>query len=103
MYDFYEDPENGYPPRSGGGIIIFVCYLVLCLSIAGLLFLIGLLAWPRSADAHDAPSGWKYPWACCSNIDCQQISKPGDAGVKETSDGYVVKATGEVIAYTTSA
>jgi hypothetical protein len=71
----------------------------LCLSIAGLLFLIGLLAWPRSADAHDAPSGWTYPWSCCSNMDCQQISKPGDAGVKETSDGYVVKSTGEVIAY----
>jgi hypothetical protein len=50
-----------------------------------------LAAAGRSCRAHDAPSGWTYPWACCSNMDCQQISKPGDAGVKETSDGYVIK------------
>ena len=23
------------------------------------------------AAAHEAPTGWKYPWACCSNKDCQ--------------------------------
>jgi hypothetical protein len=51
------------------------------------------------ARAHDAPTGWKYPWACCSNMDCQQISRPGDQGVKETPQGYVIESTNEVVAY----
>lgn len=48
------------------------------------------------ASAHDAPLGWKYPWSCCSNKDCRQMS--GD-GISERPDGYVVAATGEVIPY----
>lgn len=40
------------------------------------------------ALAHDAPSGWQYPWECCSGHDCAEISndrvKPVDDG------GYLI-------------
>jgi hypothetical protein len=48
------------------------------------------------ARAHDAPTGWKYPWACCSNMDCQEM---GDKAISERPEGYVVNRTGEVVAY----
>lgn len=54
------------------------------------------------ALAHDAPPtpqyplGWKYPWSCCSNMDCQHID---DAAIKETPEGYTIVSTGEVVAY----
>ena len=54
------------------------------------------------ARAHDAPPtpaqplGWKYPWSCCSNMDCQML---GDRAVSEKPEGYVINSTGEVVAY----
>jgi len=48
------------------------------------------------AHAHDAPAGWKYPWACCSNMDCQEMP---DKAITERPEGYVVNGTGEVVAY----
>ena len=43
-----------------------------------------------AALAHDAPSGWSYPLACCGGNDCGPIAasrvKPEGAG------GYVVDA-----------
>lgn len=47
------------------------------------------------ASAHQAPVGWSYPWACCSNQDCQQAT----GNISERPNGYVVAATGEVIPY----
>lgn len=39
------------------------------------------------ARAHEAPSGWSYPFFCCSNRDCARIP----AGrVKTGPDGYRV-------------
>ena len=54
------------------------------------------------ALAHDAkptamqPLGWKYGWECCNLMDCREV--PFDA-VEESSKGYVIRATGEVIPY----
>jgi len=48
------------------------------------------------ATAHEAPLGWSYPWACCSNDDCRQAA---DREVRETSEGYRVTSTGEVVEY----
>jgi len=48
-----------------------------------------------SADAHIAPSGWAYPYQCCSDRDCQ----PVHGEITEGPDGYVVKDTGEIIGY----
>ena len=50
-----------------------------------------------SASAHDAPSGWTYPLACCSGYDCREVD---DADVVEGPKGYVIKVTGEVIPMT---
>lgn len=49
------------------------------------------------AAAHDAPSGWTYPLACCSDFDCREVA---DADVVEGPQGYVIKVTGEVIPMT---
>ena len=52
--------------------------------------------------AHDAmptsaqPLGWKYPWSCCSNMDCKML---GDQGISEKPEGYVINSTGEIVAY----
>jgi hypothetical protein len=59
-----------------------------------LLAVSGLAAAP--AAAHEAPTGWKYPWACCSNMDCQEI---GAKAISEKPQGYVIQSTGEVVAY----
>lgn len=47
--------------------------------------------------AHDAPSGWTYPVACCSGYDCREVA---DAAIRERPEGYVIVATGEVIPMT---
>jgi hypothetical protein len=47
--------------------------------------------------AHDAPSGWTYPLACCSDFDCREVA---EADVVEGPQGYVIKVTGEVIPMT---
>lgn len=57
--------------------------------------LAGMCAWATSAFAHEAPTGWSYPFACCSNMDCRAIDP---ARVKETRSGYMMP-TGEIIAY----
>ena len=48
------------------------------------------------ASAHEAPTGWNYPLACCSNRDCKQTA---DETVKETASGYLLTTTGEVVTY----
>lgn len=50
----------------------------------------------QSSYAHEAPKGWMYGWECCSTSDCWQSK---DADIKETKQGYLVAATGEVIGY----
>jgi hypothetical protein len=62
---------------------------------------VGLLFAP-DADAHTAtptaaqPLGWQYGWECCNLMDCRQVAH---AAVEESPQGYVIKATGEVIPY----
>lgn len=48
------------------------------------------------AGAHDAPKGWKYPFACCSDYDCRAVPQ---MTVREAPEGYVIDTTGEVLAY----
>jgi hypothetical protein len=54
------------------------------------------------ALAHDAlptatqPQGWTYPFSCCSGYDCRQVQ---DQAIGERPEGYVIEATGEVLAY----
>jgi hypothetical protein len=54
------------------------------------------------AAAHDAlptaakPQGWSYPFSCCSGYDCREVSSKA---ISERPEGYVIKGTGEVVAY----
>lgn len=48
------------------------------------------------AHAHDAPSGWNYPFACCSGFDCRPVEA---RVISERPEGYVIGSTGEVVAY----
>ena len=67
-----------------------------------LLVLAGMVLVPVVAVAHEAiptaaqPLGWKYPWSCCSDMDCEQVSQ--DA-IKERPEGYIIQSTGEVVSY----
>lgn len=66
------------------------------MSLSLVLGLIVGVSTPFKAAAHSAPSGWSYPYQCCSDQDCQPVH---GAAVKEGPDGYVVEETGEVIGY----
>ena len=64
--------------------------------------LLSCLALAPRALAHDAkptsamPQGWSYPYSCCSGIDCREVSAKA---ISERPEGYVIKGTGEVVAY----
>lgn len=55
-----------------------------------------------AAHPHDAiptaakPRGWSYPFSCCSGYDCREVS---ETSISERPEGYVIKGTGEVVAY----
>jgi hypothetical protein len=48
-----------------------------------------------TAPAHEAPSGWAYDMACCSDHDC----RPEKSEVRATSRGWFITSTGETITY----
>lgn len=56
------------------------------------------------AAAHDAPTGWSYPFACCSNADCREVGEGSSSkvSISETPLGYKISTTGEVISYADS-
>lgn len=79
--------------------ICWVSFLVLELLAVGLVSVVIV----RNANAHETtkvvnnqPLGWTYPWACCSNMDCQRVS---DLAIQERFEGYVITSTGEVVPY----
>lgn len=67
---------------------LFVAAALLFILIAGML--------SRPAHSHDAPKGWSYPYACCSGIDCREVSSKA---IGEKPEGYVIKGTGELLAH----
>lgn len=56
--------------------IVIVCVLVAVISIA------------KPVKAHEAPSGWQYPYSCCGDHDCSPI--PASRVKPEGAGGYVV-------------
>lgn len=64
--------------------------------IFGTIALMLGMAFSIKARAHEAPTGWKYPWSCCSNLDCKEVSKNE---IGERPEGYIIESTGEVVAY----
>lgn len=67
---------------------------IFALAITG----IAAVAACHHANAHEAtsvagqPLGWSYPWACCSNMDCQPV---GENDVTEGPDGYQVAGSSD--------
>jgi hypothetical protein len=70
-----------------------VCWLRLAAS-STLCFAASAVAMP--AGAHEAPTGWRYPYSCCSGYDCREVSSKV---IGEGPEGYVIKGTGEVVSY----
>lgn len=48
------------------------------------------------AMAHDAPSGWPYPYECCTGIDCRPIKA---SQIRPGHDGYLIRTSGEIVVY----
>lgn len=48
------------------------------------MIVVGIVAF---ANAHDTGKGWSYPWECCSDRDCEEISA---ARVRPMQGGYLV-------------
>lgn len=72
------------------------------LMVAAIAFSIFLFARVIEAHSHDAPKGWSYPSACCSGYDCREVGgrhSKAKVRVVETSQGYQITSTGEVIAW----
>ncbi len=65
------------------------------LAASGLVPVLLLLA-VLAAQAHDAPSGWKYPYQCCSGYDCRPVTAKT---ISTRPEGYVIAGTGEVVGY----
>lgn len=73
--------------------------------LAGLAVAALYLAWTYPALSHEAtsiagqPLGWKYPYNCCSDNDCRPVTSGPNGVVRETTAGYVIAASNEVIPY----
>ncbi len=59
------------------------------------LFFIALVMCGR-VRAHDAPTGWSYPFSCCSTTDCRRV--PAD-WIREQPDGFTIVMTGEIVGH----
>ncbi|MER9343112.1 hypothetical protein NKI41_20380 [Mesorhizobium sp. M0601] len=70
--------------------------------VAAVVLIAAAIPFAASALAHDAkptaamPQGWSYPFSCCSGYDCREVSQ---TSISERPEGYVIKGTGEVVAY----
>ncbi|WP_428982271.1 hypothetical protein [Oricola nitratireducens] len=49
-----------------------------------------------TARAHEAPSGWMYPYECCSGYDCRPVSSKW---IKESGGAFIIPTTGEAVPY----
>lgn len=77
----------------------------LALAAALAVALVWLPFMTRAALPHEAtniagqPLGWKYPYNCCSDNDCRPVTSGPNGVVRETTAGYVIAASNEVIPY----
>lgn len=71
---------------SRGGAVDWRTGLRAGLAVAGFAIAMFFALIVASA-AHDAPTGWTYPWECCSGHDCGEIAADR---VKLVASGYLV-------------
>ena len=74
-------PTNGEAIGTGIGILAGVVVLIIVGTVVASLFAV------RPARAHDTGKGWSYPWECCSDRDCEEISA---ARVRPVQGGYLI-------------
>lgn len=55
--------------------------------VAAVAVIIGMIVFATNAGAHQADKGWQYPWDCCSDRDCAEIS---ETRVKPVQGGYLI-------------
>lgn len=98
-YDLNPPPDDDEKQRATvTKILVFITALF------WILFLIGwfLLSSVFPAKAHDAETGWKYPFSCCSNYDCRIVNDPAHPSpvrIIKVPGGWKISTTGEVIRY----
>lgn len=56
-------------------------------ALAALLAFFAIFLLVNPAGAHEADKGWSYPWECCHDKDCAEIS---GSRVKPVAGGYVI-------------
>ncbi|MCG6857079.1 MAG: hypothetical protein LJE67_03345 [Salaquimonas sp.] len=64
--------------------------------LAGVAALAASALSPAKANAHDAPSGWSYPYECCSGKDCRHVKA---SQIRPGADGYLIRSSGEIVVY----
>lgn len=67
-------------------------FKIILAALLVLFFLVGFgigLAW-----SHEAPTGWKYPFACCSNHDCRAVD---EKDIVEDARGFTIAGTHELL------
>jgi hypothetical protein len=79
-------PERG-SARMAARIAAASASLALAMAVTG----------ATTARAHEAPSGWMYPYECCSGYDCRPVSSKW---IKESAGAFIIPTTGEAVPYT---
>lgn len=64
--------------------------------LLGVIVAVIIIFAPR-VFAHEAPTGWTYPVACCSNKDCQMVSNDAIHEPDSVDPNYVIRLTNERI------
>lgn len=66
-------------------------------------FMLHAIVFPVRAWPHEAPTGWSYPFSCCSGYDCRPVDGPAASprttpvqiGIDKESGDYIISTTGE--------
>lgn len=67
-------------PRKKIPFVVYAVFIIVVIWIVVVFITI--------TNAHDAPTGWTYPYKCCSNKDCHPLGK---GEWSEVEGGYSVK------------
>lgn len=70
-----------------GWLDTFFVVLAAMIGVLSFLFIATLFLLTGTARAHDTGKGWSYPWECCHDQDCAEIS---ESRVKPEAGGYLV-------------
>lgn len=91
-------PHNRPPGTSAGALLAnpHPERLAAKLGASAALALALSLTGATTVRSHDAPSGWHYPWTCCSGYDCRPVATKA---ISTAKSGYVINNTGEVVPY----